>query len=230
MTAFQQGLRAAVPTVFGYASIGLACGILAAQSGISPTEMWLMSLLVYSGSAQFAICGLVLAGTDVLSGVLTIFLMNLRNLLLNLHAATIFGRTASFGQQLLMASFMTDESYALMLTHDLETGQVEPAWMYGNNLASQASWVVFTVLGTVLGELLPDPTRLGIDFALIAMFVAIFAGQLEALAKRVARQRLVLMLGAVAGAYGLGTVFLPSSLAVLLATLVGCFVGVMTDD
>lgn len=230
MSEFQRGLRAALPTVFGYAGIGLACGILAAQSGISAWEMAVMSLLVYSGSAQFTICALVLADADLLSGVLTIFLINLRNLLLNLHAATVFSRTASLGQQVLMASFMTDESYALMLTHELEEGAVAPAWMYGNNLASHVSWFTFTVLGTLLGELLPNPDRLGIDFALVAMFVAIFAGQLETMAKRLPLKRIGLILGTVAVAYFLLTLLVPSSLAVLMATLLGCLVGVMTND
>ena len=44
---FWDGVRAATPTVFGYLSIGLAFGIVAAKSGVSPLETRLMSLLVY---------------------------------------------------------------------------------------------------------------------------------------------------------------------------------------
>ena len=54
---FWDGVRAATPTVFGYLSIGLAFGIVAAKSGVSPLETGLMSLLVYSGSGQFGRTG-----------------------------------------------------------------------------------------------------------------------------------------------------------------------------
>lgn len=225
-TAFREGLRAATPTVLGYASIGLACGILAAQSGLSPAETALMSLIVYSGSAQFAICGLVMAGTDLWTGGLTIFLMNLRNLLLNLHATTVFG-AYPFYQQVFAASMMTDESYGIMLSQQLEEEVTFP-WMAGNNLAGYLSWLVFTVLGTLLGGLLPAPDKLGVDFALVVMFIAIFQGQLEALSQRVAWRRIGLILGTVTASFLLGASLLSGSVAMLLATLAGCFVGVMT--
>lgn len=94
-----------------------------------------MSLIFYTGSGQFALCALVLAGADLVTGVLTIFLLQLRNILLNLHATAVFG-ALPFYQQVLIASQMTDESYGLMLNHQLEEGLVRSEWMYGNNLAA----------------------------------------------------------------------------------------------
>ena len=52
---FWEGVQAAMPTALGYVSIGLACGIIGAPY-VTPVEMGLMSLFVYAGSAQFAIC------------------------------------------------------------------------------------------------------------------------------------------------------------------------------
>ena len=59
---FIRGLKAAVPTALGYASIGLACGVVSVNAGITAFEMGLMSLFVYAGSAQFVICAMILAG------------------------------------------------------------------------------------------------------------------------------------------------------------------------
>lgn len=227
MSDLKRGMQAATPTVLGYASIGLACGILAAQSGLSPAETALMSLIVYSGSAQFAICGLVVAQTNLFTGTLTIFLMNLRNLLLNLHATTLF-KDSPFPQQVLVASMMTDESYGIMLKEQLD-GQVTPIWMMGNNLAGYLSWFVFSLLGSLIGGLLPAPERLGVDFALIAMFIAIFAGQLEALQQRLPVQRIGAILTSIGISYLVFASLMTSSLAVVIATLVGCLTGVLTD-
>ena len=55
---FKQGAQAAAPTAMGYISIGLACGIIGA-SYVTPLEMALMSILVYAGSAQFAMLALL---------------------------------------------------------------------------------------------------------------------------------------------------------------------------
>ncbi|KXT75562.1 Branched-chain amino acid transport protein azlC [Streptococcus sp. DD12] len=55
---FWDGVRASIPTALGYVSIGIACGVVGASSGLSPLEMGLMSAIVYGGSAQFAMCAL----------------------------------------------------------------------------------------------------------------------------------------------------------------------------
>ena len=78
--AFREGLRDAIPTALGYASIGLACGVVSVNSGISAVEMGLMSLFVYAGSAQFVICAMILAGAPLLSIAVTVFFVNLRNI------------------------------------------------------------------------------------------------------------------------------------------------------
>ncbi|NQL61567.1 AzlC family ABC transporter permease [Streptococcus suis] len=225
---FRSGMEAALPTVLGYASIGFACGVVSVNSGITAVEMGLMSLLVYAGSAQFVMCAMILAGAPFLSIAVTVFFVNIRLFLMSLHTTTIF-QGNSLGSNILIGSLLTDESYAVLLRKHVEEKQIAPSWMYGNNLASYASWFVFTVLGNVLGGLIANPEALGLDFALIAMFVGIFSGQLEAMARQLPMKKIGLILLSVLLVY-VGLASLVSSyLAVLLATLVGCTVGVMVD-
>lgn len=224
----REGVVAAVPTVLGYASIGLACGIVSVHAGVSALEMGLMSLLVYAGSAQFVMCAMILAGAPLVSIAVTIFLVNLRHFLLSLHVTTIFqGNTLA--SNLFIGSFLTDESYGVLLRKHLEDPAISPYWMYGNNMASYAAWVLFTVLGNLIGGLIPNPEQLGLDFALVAMFVGIFAGQLEAMARQMPLKKISLILLSVFVAYMLLVLFVSAYIAVLVATLIGCFVGVMVD-
>ena len=111
---FKAGFQDALPTALGYISIGLAFGIVASASGLSALEVGLMSLLVYGGSAQFAMCAMLLAHADLASVTLTVFLVNLRNMLMSLHATTIFTKT-SFLNNIGIASLITDESYGVLL-------------------------------------------------------------------------------------------------------------------
>lgn len=226
---FWEGAQVALPTVLGYISIGLAFGIVAAKAGISPLGVALMSLLVYSGSGQFALCALLLTQASLPTIALTVFLINLRHFLMNLHVTTIFSGV-SLSQQVMIGTLMTDESYGILLGKRLHQKEISPQWMHGNNVASYLTWFSATILGCVLGSFIPNPDGLGIDFALIAMFVAIFAGQLEGMLRTVPVKKVGLILLSVLAAYLAFSWFFSGSIAVLLATLLGCFVGVMVDD
>src|SRR5690554_5801819 len=79
---FYEGFKDCVPTLLGYISIGFAFGVVATASGLSLLENFLLSLLVYAGSAQFIFCGLFVAGAPVTVIILTTFIVNLRHLLM----------------------------------------------------------------------------------------------------------------------------------------------------
>ncbi|MGT2742759.1 AzlC family ABC transporter permease [Streptococcus plurextorum] len=231
MTAisWKSGAQAAVPTVLGYLSIGLAYGIVASETGLTPFESLLTSLLIYSGSGQFVLCALLLAKADLNMIALTIFLTNLRHFLMNLHVSTLFP-TAKLWEQILIGSFMTDESYGVLLGQEVRRKPYTTSWMYGNNFASYIAWCSASFLGSLIGKMLPNPVALGIDFALIAMFVAIFSGQLEGMALRLPLRKILVVLATVTVTFFATAYVMTSSLAVLLATIAACFVGVMIDD
>lgn len=135
MSDFRLGVKAAVPTALGYVAIGLAFGVVAAASGLSALEVGLMCALVYGGSAQFAMCALVVAGAGLGELTLTVFLVNLRNMLMSLHATTIFTKT-SLWNQLGIGSLITDESYGVLLGEYVHHKDIPANWMHGNNIFS----------------------------------------------------------------------------------------------
>ena len=225
---FKQGVQAAVPTALGYIGIGLACGIMAAPY-MNPFEMALMSILIYAGSAQFAMIGLFAQQAPVLAIALTVFLINIRHLLLCLHASAFF-RKSSLAQNMIIGSFLTDESYGVLMGEQVHTGEISAYWMMGNNFMSYTFWVLGTILGAALGGLLPNPERFGLDFALVAMFVGIFSSQFAIMLRRIKMNKLFLVLSVVGIAYLLLIMMVQNSLAVLFATLLGCTVGVILDD
>ena len=129
---FRDGIRDALPTALGYVSIGLACGVVASPY-LSPLEMGLMSLLVYAGASQFAMIALLAAQQSFLDISITVFLINLRNMLMSLHTSPDF-KEASLLQNIGIGSLLTDESYGVYLTEKLNSKQVTVPWMHGNNV------------------------------------------------------------------------------------------------
>lgn len=225
---FKEGVKASLPTALGYVSIGLACGVVGANSGLTPFQMGLMSLLVYAGSAQFVMCAMFVAGADLFSIVMTVFLINLRNFLMSLHATTIFTKS-SLWQTICIGTLITDESYGVLLNEHIHHKNISTAWMYGNNITGYIAWLFAVILGTALGSVIPNPETLGLDFALIAMFVSIFESQLAAMMQFVKLKKIGLILLAVTLSYFLLVIVISESLAVLLSTLIGCFAGVLLD-
>ncbi|EHJ57292.1 putative azaleucine resistance protein AzlC [Streptococcus urinalis 2285-97] len=224
---FQDGVKAALPTAMGYVSIGLAFGIVASASDLSVIEVGLMSALVYGGSAQFAMCALLLTHANLVTVTLTVFLVNLRNMLMSLHATTIFKKT-SLVNNIGIGTLITDESYGVLLGEALENRNVSAKWMHGNNVMSYLTWVISTMVGTLLGNAVPNPEVFGLDFALVAMFIGLFVFQLIAMLSE-EKKLIVSILVAVGLSYYLLSIFLSGALSVLVATLIGCSVGVMFD-
>ncbi|KHD46254.1 AzlC family ABC transporter permease [Streptococcus hongkongensis] len=226
---FKLGVRDALPTGLGYLSIGLAFGMVAAASGLSAIDVGLMSALIYGGSAQFAICALLVSHASFFSIILTIFLVNLRNMLMSLHVTTLF-KDVSLLNGLFIGSLVTDESYGVLLGKARQTSYISSSWMHGNNLFSYVTWISATVIGALLGNVIPSPQLFGLDFALVAMFIGLFLSQFEAMTISHRIQTLLyILLGVTVTYFILATIF-SQAIVILLATLVGCMIGVLSYD
>ncbi len=81
------GLRASVPVIVGYLPAAVAFGVAAWGAGLSTVETVAMSLIVFSGASQFAIVGLVAAGTSWLVMAIIGLVLGVRHVLYGLSLA-----------------------------------------------------------------------------------------------------------------------------------------------
>ena len=135
-------LLAAVPATLAIAVFGVIYGGLARpELGFGGTL--LSSLLIFSGSVQFTIAALLIAGAEVgalIAGALT---LNLRNLLLG---ATLRPRLEGGpARRAALAWFLTDEATGLALTSGGEAGRT----LLITGMTFYVSWQVGTILGLV---------------------------------------------------------------------------------
>ena len=87
---FRQGMRAAVPIWIAFIPSSIAWGIAAQAHGLTLHEILLMSALVYSGPAQFAVLAPLAEGKSALQVLIAGFLMNLRFLPMSMTLAPFF--------------------------------------------------------------------------------------------------------------------------------------------
>lgn len=224
---FMQGVKDCIPTLLGYISIGVAFGVVGIASGISVLEIFLLSVLVYAGSAQFIFCGLYLAGAPVTAIIVTIFIVNLRHLLMSLTIAPYFTKYSTL-RNIGFGTLLTDETFGVSVVAAGKEGRLGGKWMDGLNVTAYTTWIAACTFGGVVGQWLPNPEKWGLDYALVAMFVALLILTLASIPKTKLMHYLKLIVYMVVCMYGL-LYFVPGHLAVLLSTLAVATIGVVTE-
>lgn len=100
--------------------------------------------------------------------------------------------------------------------------------MNGLNITAYISWILACTLGAISGQWISNPEALGLDFALAAMFIALLVLQLQNVVSEKLKHRLSLIAYMVI-AMILLSLFVPTHIAVILATIIVATVGVVTD-
>src|SRR5262245_26994969 len=168
---FRRGVVDILPVVTAAVPIGLLFGTLAAAKGITPLEAVLMSATVFAGAAQFVAVDLWTNPVPVLLLTLTVFIVNIRHVLMGVSFARHMGRFREALRPLAMF-FLVDENWAFAERRAL-AGPLPPAYWWGMGVAMWTQWVCGTALGAFLGRSLGNPAAFGFDFAFTATFICI---------------------------------------------------------
>jgi 4-azaleucine resistance transporter AzlC len=158
--------------VFVYATVW---GGLARQAGLSLGEIAAMCLLVTAGASQFVAVPMIAGGASPLAVIATTYVVNMRHYLM---AATLAPAFRGFPRRwlALIAHGVNDESFALTTAR---RNPPDPWFFIGSVVAMYGSFIAGALLGALLGGLVRDPGRYGLDFAFPAVFLALVAVQLR---------------------------------------------------
>ena len=168
------GARATLPLAAGSVASGIVFGILARGVDLSLAEVTLMSVAVFSGSAQFLALGLWATPLPIGGILVATLIVSLRHLLLGATLRPAFARLSArrvYGSLF----FLSDETWALMTRH-LRAGGRDAAFLLGSGLLMAVAWVGGCVIGRAGSGWLTDPAHWGLDFAFTAVFVAQLVG------------------------------------------------------
>lgn len=226
-STFWQGVKECIPTLLGYAGIGLSFGIVAAAANFSILEITLLSLLVYAGVAQFIICTLLLAGTPFSAIVLTTFIVNSRMFLLSMTLAPTF-KSYGFLNRVGLGFLVTDETFGVAITPRIRGELITDRWMHGINITAYLFWTFSTIIGAVFGDYIQHPEALGLDFAITAMFVFLTIAQFETV-KRTKIMKYLVLMSCVVVMMLLLSLIMPSYVAIILSSTITAALGVVMD-
>ncbi|MCS7462276.1 AzlC family ABC transporter permease [Paenibacillus doosanensis] len=223
--SFLQGVKDCIPTLLGYLSIGLAAGVVEKTAGLSIAEIALMSILVYAGAAQFIASGMIAAGTSSTAIIVTIFLVNLRHLLLSAALSPYF-RHLSPAKNMLLGTLLTDETFGVAISRAAAKHRLSEKWMHGLNVTAYLNWIAANIAGAFFGQWITNPEQFGLDFALPAMFIGLLVLSVAA-RKRFALDTFVAA-AAVLVAIAVSC-YISDSLGIIIAAVIASTIGMVLD-
>jgi len=221
-SSFWAGLATSLPLILGYFPIAFSFGVAATRSGLTSTEAFALSLIIYSGASQFVAVTLIASGTPLLVMAFTLIAMNLRHVL---YGPALIKRT---GAQLRLRhawawSFgLTVEVFGATLGSLARGRPFTEPFMFGLGLGAYAAWLSGTAAGALAGGGALDAypaISAGLGFMLPALFLALM---LSILTK--AQIPVILLAGAVT----VGITLYANTTAGLLAGMVaGAVLGLL---
>jgi 4-azaleucine resistance transporter AzlC len=213
---FWNGVRDETPLLLGVIPFGLIFGALAMNARLSIIAAQAMSSVIFAGSAQFIAAQLVGTGTSGIVILMVVFVVNLRHAL---YSASVAPHVKSLrpAWKLMLAYLLTDEAYAVTITHYNQAGDsTNKHWYFlGAGLTLWSSWQISTALGIFIGAQIPQNGPLG--FVLPLTFIALVVPALK--------DRAGMAAAASAGIAGLLAMNLPYKTGLLVAALIGIVAG-----
>lgn len=167
------GVRAALPVVLPTLALGVSFGVLArpVMGALGPI---VMSVLVFSGGAQFAALSVLQAGGTAAAAISAGLLMNARWLPMSFALApSLSGSVARRGAQ---AQAIVDASFVLANRGD---GTFDRGRLIGATLAQASAWVAGTAIGVLVSGTVPDPDAFGLDAIFPAFYLTLLLGELD---------------------------------------------------
>jgi 4-azaleucine resistance transporter AzlC len=163
-----------LPVMAGYIVLGIGFGILMRSAGYGVLWAFAMSALIYAGSMQYVGVGLLTGGASVITTALTTLMVNARHLFYSISMIDRYKDSGRYKPYLIFA--LTDETYSLLCDGKTPEGEDAGLYRFLVSLFNHLYWVTGSVLGSLLGTVLPFSTK-GIEFAMTALFLSSFTEQ-----------------------------------------------------
>lgn len=215
-----RGVSAIMPLCIGDFPFSFIVGALSVSMGMSIWQSTAWSCIVIAGSAQMLALNMIKSGAGLGIIIFTTFIINLRHVLYSASMAEKV-RNASLLKKCGLSYALTDEVYATTVKEMENKKEDKYLFYFSVMLTFWACWVFANFLGAVIGSSFPHIQQYGLDFAMVAAFIAIVVPQVKSQACTVA--------ALVASVSGVLLVILPCSLGIVISSLLGVLAGTCID-
>jgi 4-azaleucine resistance transporter AzlC len=221
---FFLGIRQATTAMPVMALFGLAYGAFAAQKGLSFLEASLMTALMFAGASQFVateIWSHPMSAAAIATLCIVTGIINMRFLLITASLRPWLGSLPARQTYPAMA-VLTEPGWLIALRYRAEGG-ADAGTVAGSGFVLWIVWIAGSMAGHLVGSLVADPRRYGLDIIMPVFFTVILVPLWRG-ARRAAPW-------AVAGiAALLAARYLPGSWYLIIGAVAGAATGALQDD
>ena len=198
MKLFLKGLRSGIPIGLGYLSVSFSFGIMAISMGFTWWQAVIISMTTVTSAGQLAALDIMINPGQYAAMLISQLTVNVRYSFMSISLSQKVSDKFSGIKRWLLGFFMTDEIFAVAAAED----EVDPKFFLGLSVIPYIGWTLGTLLGALIGGVLPAIVMSALCLAIYGMFLAIVAP--------VARKsRAVLAVVALAGALHCVFYFVP---------------------
>jgi 4-azaleucine resistance transporter AzlC len=161
-------LKDSLAVAVAAAAMGLAFGVLVSQSGLHWWWATIFSAVIFAGSLEFLLLGLVMTLAPLGQIAATAFVVNVRHVFYALSFP--LHRVHGVAAKAYSTFALTDEAFALAARPDARNwSRARIVWVQA---FVQVFWVGSVTVGALCGTLIPAGLA-GLDFAVTALFVVL---------------------------------------------------------
>lgn len=178
--ADKRAMRTGISVGIAVAAYGVSFGALSVAAGLDIMQTCFLSLVLFSGGSQFAVIGIIASGgaSAGIPAIASSTFLALRNGIYSMRVAPIVGQVPLW-KRIFAAQLTIDESTAVAIAQEEKSAQRVGFWTTG--IAIYIGWNLATLAGALLGNLIGDVSRFGLDAVAAAAFVGLLWPRLQQL-------------------------------------------------
>lgn len=175
MKEYLRGLRYGIPIALGYLSVSFTFGIMAVSYGMTWWQAVLISMLTLTSAGQLAGIGVMIHPGQYIEMLISQITINIRYSFMSISLSQKLDDRFSGVCRWLLGFAMTDEIFAVAST-EIKVGV---SFFTGLATLPYLGWAIGTLLGALLGNVLPQSLMSALGIAMYGMFVAIVVPEMK---------------------------------------------------
>lgn len=169
MSDFKRGLKGGIPIGLGYLSVSFSFGILAVTYGFEWWQAVLISMTTLTSAGQLAGISMMLNPCQYFDMLVSQLTINVRYSFMSVSLSQKTSSQFTGIRRLIFGFFMTDEIFAVASNER----EVSTKFFSGLTVFPYMGWTLGTLLGALMGNILPQMILSALCLAIYGMFIAI---------------------------------------------------------
>ena len=175
MRDYKEGLKAGIPIGLGYLSVSFTFGIMAVSTGLYWWQATIISMMTLTSAGQLAGIGTMIHPGLYMEMLISQITINIRYSFMSIAIGQKADSKFKGIYRWLLGFTMTDEIFGVASTKE----SISRSYFAGLSTLPYVGWAGGTLIGALLGSVLPENLMSALGIALYAMFIAIVVPEMK---------------------------------------------------